>query len=739
MEFTKKTIFEEFHFKKYRIITEEKALKQALEFIEDKIERKLNIEGRKIVQNKIQYLFEIYLKEIKAQRHDFSKIERKFRNDWYTPCIIIIDEWLIKPDLIEASQASTSKKGPGRPSKDFVDVAKSTEYAGATNASKLVNNNIKILLLAVKNATKVEQKDFTTFDLMHLSFIINTIISNLHNLKKINIVVEKDEKKPELLSQKEALGFLLENNLSKQVYKNIRMKCKEKNALIFPSYKHILDAKKECRPAVINYEDTKASTTFKALFEHTAARLVENETDHIKCILQDHEDSDVEMSNDEVMSVENSGKLIEATLIFADGGDGTTGFSHFNQKSESGQIINDHSLFTWSATPIALITKEGIELWRNPSPNSPFSNRPIMLEFAKETNNYVKDVYEKFEKEKQELSTLTLPLGNANVKITPEFHTTLIDGKVFNVITKTSSQSCPVCEAKPKDFLNREICVSKNKGLIHGLQPLHAIINVFNFLLHIAYKMDNKTWQARTTMQKKNVDDRKIEIQQRLRDEFGITFDAPRAGGFGNTTTGNLCRRVFAEPERLAAALCLDVEMVINFSTILGVLNCKEEIDTEKLDELCKNTIKFFEDGGSCNWAKISPTVHKILFHSKEIIMMLPLSPGYFSEEGSEAKNKYLKQYRLSNARKSSVKASLADTFNRNMDASDPIIFLSSVIARKQKRKQRPLPERVLQYIKNKDFDDIIDKEFCAEVTYADNFDNELDDCILDIEFENLL
>ncbi|KAG5680627.1 hypothetical protein PVAND_010121 [Polypedilum vanderplanki] len=305
----------------------------------------------------------------------------------------------------------------------------------------------------------------------------------------------------------------------------------------------------------------------------------------------------------------------------------------------------------------------------------------------------------------------------------------------FYIITETSSQSCPVCEATPKDFLNREKCIPKNEGLIHGLQPLHAIINVFNFLLHVAYKMDNKTWQARTSEQKKNVADRKIEIQQRLKNAFGITFDVPRTGGFGNTTTGNLCRRVFAEPEKLAEALCLDAEMVTNFSTILGVLNCKEEIDVIKLHELCQQTIQLFEEGGLYNWTKISPTVHKILFHSKEIIMMLPLSSGYFSEEGSEAKNKLLKKFRLSYARKSSVKVSLSDTFNRNMDASDPIIFSLCVNARQQKRKHRSLPKRVLQYLVNKEnFEENI--EFTEESTFSDNFVDELDEYIFNVEFD---
>ncbi|KAG5680814.1 hypothetical protein PVAND_010299 [Polypedilum vanderplanki] len=171
--------------------------------------------------------------------------------------------------------------------------------------------------------------------------------------------------------------------------------------------------------------------------------------------------------------------------------------------------------------------------------------------------------------EKEELEPITLHINNIPIIITPKFHTTLIDGKVFNIITETSSQSCPVCEAKPKDFLKRENCKSTEEGLLHGCQSLHAIVNVFNFLLKLAYRMDNLKWQARGQKEKDSVAERKFQIQERLKRAFGITFDCPRSGGFGNTTTGNLCRRAFAEPGKLLSeALYLDVDLVTNLKRV---------------------------------------------------------------------------------------------------------------------------------------------------------------------------
>ncbi|KAG5680629.1 hypothetical protein PVAND_010123 [Polypedilum vanderplanki] len=48
--------------------------------------------------------------------------EKKFQKDWNNPCITVLNEWLIQPDVLQASEASTSKRGPGRPSKEFTDI-----------------------------------------------------------------------------------------------------------------------------------------------------------------------------------------------------------------------------------------------------------------------------------------------------------------------------------------------------------------------------------------------------------------------------------------------------------------------------------------------------------------------------------------------------------------------------------------------------------------------------------------
>lgn len=72
----------------------------------------------------------------------------------------------------------------------------------------------------------------------------------------------------------------------------------------------------------------------------------------------------------------------------------------------------------------------------------------------------------------------------------------MIDGKVANFFTK-SSQKCFVCGALPKEMndIERVINRSVNKNTLQfGLQPLHAQIRCFEYIFHIAYRIDIKKW-----------------------------------------------------------------------------------------------------------------------------------------------------------------------------------------------------------------------------------------------------
>ena len=74
-------------------------------------------------------------------------------------------------------------------------------------------------------------------------------------------------------------------------------------------------------------------------------------------------------------------------------------------------------------------------------------------------------------------------------------------------------------------------------------------------------------------------------------------------------------------------------------------------------------------------WCAVSPSVHRILAHSWEVIEMNDsFGLGNLSEEGLEALNKYVCSRRETGARKDCTLHNFTDTFNHLWDRSRPTI-----------------------------------------------------------------
>ena len=107
------------------------------------------------------------------------------------------------------------------------------------------------------------------------------------------------------------------------------------------------------------------------------------------------------------------------------------------------------------------------------------------------------------------------------------------------------------------------------------------------------------------------------------------------------------------------------------------------KVNTGKLRELTQDIyLKIVE---IFPWAVVSPSVHRILAHSWEVI---ELNNGYglgdLSEEGLEALNKQIRDRRLHGARKDSTENNFKGTFNHLWDRSGPkIVEMEREIKRK--------------------------------------------------------
>ena len=173
-------------------------------------------------------------------------------------------------------------------------------------------------------------------------------------------------------------------------------------------------------------------------------------------------------------------------------------------------------------------------LWSNPTPSSPRFCRPICIQFAKETIALLVAERERMEVQISHLQPLYDKLGTVRYSMAM----TMVDTKVVNAVTSTSSQICAMCGATPATTNTiPAVSVRPVTNTQYGLSTLHSWIRVrpwirvFEAVLHIAYRLPLQPprWQARVG-DKERLKAAKAEVQQKLRVSLGLRADEPRCG-----------------------------------------------------------------------------------------------------------------------------------------------------------------------------------------------------------------
>ena len=126
----------------------------------------------------------------------------------------------------------------------------------------------------------------------------------------------------------------------------------------------------------------------------------------------------------------------------------------------------------------------------------------------------------------------------------------------------------------------------------------------------------------------------------------------------------------------------------IKICSIVRLLNSqREEINVEGYHSLCKSTLVTIVT--HFPWAKVSPSLHKVLCHTGELIELNDgKGLGSQSEEGLEALNKYIRHLRVHGARKTSVLDNLQDVYIHLWRRSSPLIVAMEREKAPKKRKQ---------------------------------------------------
>lgn len=160
-----------------------------------------------------------------------------------------------------------------------------------------------------------------------------------------------------------------------------------------------------------------------------------------------------------------------------------------------------------------------------------------------------------------------------------------------------------------------------------------------------------------------NFEKRKSTIKRNVYDLLGVKVDQVLQG-HGTTNTGNVARRCFDQPDLFAEALEIDAELVRNIAMILLTFKSKNKIKLKELNEVCQQTYRLHYN--KYPWARMNPTMHKLLIHGCQIAEQFPLPIAYFSEDANESWHKLYRENTISHSRQNSRE-------NRILDVSGTI------------------------------------------------------------------
>lgn len=450
---------------------------------------------------------------------------------------------------------------------------------------------------------------------------------------------------------------------------------KQLNADIYPSYHNILTAKKRCYPKNVLVTQDCAEVKLQDLLDHTAVRLIQVQ--------------------EPVLSMTEEKHLKSLMLLSKWGFDGSSGQSQYKQRTEQ-EDFSDSDIFFTSLVPLQLYfideKSEKVVLWQNPKPSSTLFCRPIKFQFKKETKDLVKEEASNIDTQIKDLRKTSCNIKGKQAQVTHQLILTMVDGKVCNAMTSTSSQNCYVCGATPKMMNQLDALAAKptdSSTFQFGLSSLHAWIRFFECLLHISYRLEVKQWQVRGNKNKEAVEKRKLDIQQKFWRELGLRVDHPKPGGSGTSNDGNTARTFFNREDISSEITGLDREIINRFGIVLKTISSGFTINTQAFEYYARKTAEHFIS--LYPWYYMPASVHKVLIHGSTIISSAILPIGQMSEEAQEARNKHFKEYRESHSRKISREATNVDVMHRLLETSDPVISsLRKQLQMKPRRKNLP-------------------------------------------------
>ena len=384
--------------------------------------------------------------------------------------------------------------------------------------------------------------------------------------------------------------------------------------------------------------------------------------------------------------------------------------------------------------PLKLKTDGGVVLWEQKTPNSPLTHRPLMLQMGKESTESLQSLAI-FNEEQNQLKTegCTIAVSDVQIPLKVNVASTMMDMKAAHLYLGLGGAYCDLCDTsrqlardpnrveqgfeinrtiedlhrlfedlvqddgsvykRPRDYDQRAGLVSKPipTNETKSVQVLHALLRSFDHFMKVAVHLRAAVFdwsESPTSINQQFLKNAKSDIQSYIEVVIGEKWDVPDGTGKGGTTTtGNTARKILHHRHNRDVVVKLMPEQYQSImsqfgqhlSVILRLFCSSEAINVKEYRKLCTNLYLFLlrsfphisQKPGT--WISITPSVHKLLGHSWELII---LNEGCglknLDESGLEGNNKILRSIRQNLARKTSQTANLVDTINRMWLGSDP-------------------------------------------------------------------
>lgn len=235
----------------------------------------------------------------------------------------------------------------------------------------------------------------------------------------------------------------------------------------------------------------------------------------------------------------------------------------------------------------------------------------------------------------------------------------------------------------------------------------------FEFIVElIVRQLSHQKWWSPTNQVKYTEEEKQGYMQARefVKQQFYINL-AINIGNPGDMVTGAAFQSFSSDHTRsfICSLVPQDLREDLNVillglcSTVKAINSQKRKVNVEKVRQLSNEVYKKLVM--SFPWAIISPSVHRILAHSWEVIQQNDgFGLGNQSEEGLEALHKFIRGFRARGARKDSTLTNFSDTYHHMWDRSRPIIL--DMERKINKKKQRVIISTEIEAVVNNLFEE---------------------------------